>query len=132
MSELKPTTKSSNLRDRSHDFSLDIIWFISEIPRSDIHRVVSDQLLRSATSIGANIIEARAASSRKDFVKFYEISLKSANETRYWLGLLIDSGIISNSSEKKAVDLDTEAEELCKMLSSSLLTLKGKKFKDLS
>ena len=132
MSELKSTTKNINLRDRSYNFSLETIWFIGDVPRSDAHRIICDQLLRAATSIGANIIEAKSASSRKDFVKFYEISLKSANETKYWLGLLIDSGIISKTLEQKAVDLLGEAGELCKMLGSSLLTLKGKKLKDFS
>ena len=46
------------------------------------------QLLRSATSIGANLVEARAAHSKKDFIKFYEIALKSSNETKYWLCLI--------------------------------------------
>jgi four helix bundle protein len=53
--------------------------------------IIIDQLIRSATSIGANLIEARAASSRLEFKRFYEISLKSANETKYWLCLLRDA-----------------------------------------
>ena len=44
---------------------------------------MTDQLLRSATSIGANVVEAKSASSKRDFIKFYEIALKSANETKY-------------------------------------------------
>ena len=55
--------------------------------------VIADQLIRSATSIGANLTESKASSSRREFKKFYEIALKSANETKYWLGLLRDSGL---------------------------------------
>ena len=68
-------------------------------PSERIYWIISDQLLRSATSIGANIIEAKAASSKKDFIRFYEISLKSANETKYWLCLLRDGTRID-----KAID----------------------------
>ncbi len=130
MSELITTTKNTNLRDRSYNFSLSVIRFLSNISRSDAHRIISDQLLRAATSIGANIIEAKASSSRRDFIKFYEISLKSANETKYWLDLLIDSGMVPKNLEKEAKILVEEADELCRMLGSSLLTLKGKKLKD--
>ena len=55
-------------------------------------RIINDQLLRSATSIGANVIEAQAASSRKDYTNFFAYALKSANECKFWLGLLRDSG----------------------------------------
>ena len=54
-------------------------------------RIISDQLLRSATSIGANVIEAQAASSRKDSTNFFNYALKAANECKFWLGLLRDS-----------------------------------------
>ena len=75
--------------------------------------------------IGANIIEAQAASSKRDFVRFYEIALKSANETKYWLCLLRDSGVMENI--EKVEELLQEAIEISNMLASSLLTLKGKK-----
>ena len=56
--------------------------------KSELKRMIADQLLRSATSIGANTVEAQAASRRKEFIKFYEIALKSANETKYWPNIL--------------------------------------------
>jgi len=85
---------------------------------------MSDQLLRSATSVGANIVEAKSSSSRKDFIKFFEIALKSANETKYWLGLLRDA---TNADKKKIGNLLGEIEEISKILGSSLLTLKNKR-----
>lgn len=87
--------------------------------------MIGDQLLRAATSIGANIVEAQAASSRRDFARFYEIALKSANETKYWLCLLRDSAILGDTSEVE--ELLEEAIEISRILGSSLLTLKGKK-----
>ena len=115
--------KSSNLNDRTYQFSIDIIKFVNELPNKRAFWSIGDQLLRSATSIGANIIEAKASSSRRDFIKFYEIALKSANETKYWLNLLKDSyKLFSPVCEK----LLQESTEIGRMLGSSVLTLKGK------
>lgn|SRR5690554_3121473 len=111
------------LQNRSFHFSLDIISFVSKLPNKQIYWVFRDQLLRSATSIGANIIEAKASSSKREFIKFYEISLKSANETIYWLKLLKFSSLSTNIDIEELLD---EAEQLANMLGSSLLTLKGK------
>jgi len=94
------------------------------LPSQKIYWVITDQLLRSSTSIGANIIEAKSSSSKKDFIKFYEIALKSANETKYWLGLLRDSTDVDKS---KVNQLLKEIEEMSKMLGSSLLTFKNKR-----
>ncbi len=94
------------------------------MPSQKIYWVITDQLLRSSTSIGANIIEAKSSSSKKDFIKFYEIALKSANETKYWLGLLRDSTDVDKS---KVNQLLKEIEEMSKMLGSSLLTFKNKR-----
>ena len=83
-----------------------------------------DQLVRSATSIGANIVEAKASSSKKDFIKYFDIALKSANETKYWLGLFRDA---TNEDKTTIEPLLCEADEISKILGSSLLTLKNKK-----
>jgi len=116
--------KSNILKYRAYQFSLKIIRFVETFPEGRIYWIFEDQLLRAATSIGANIVEAQAASSKREFIKFYEISLKSALETEYWLCLLRDSKLV----EKEKVDiLLNEAVELAKMLGSALLTLKGKK-----
>ena len=94
MSKFKTQNYSSKFKTevkyRSYYFSIDIMKFSSTLPNEKIYWITVDQLLRSATSIGANIIEGRAASSKKDFVKYYEIALKSANESKYWLCLLRD------------------------------------------
>lgn len=79
------------LKYRCYYFSISIIKFLATLPEKKVFWIIADQLLRSATSIGANIVEAKSASSKRDFIKFYEIALKSANETKYWLGLLRDA-----------------------------------------
>jgi len=82
----------SVFKDRVYRFALDVIGFVDGLPAEQISRIITDQLLRSTTSIGANVIEAQAASSRKDYTNFFTYALKSANECKFWLGLLRDSG----------------------------------------
>ena len=118
---LKPKT---DLRTRSYYYSISIIKFLEILPAKRVYWVIGDQLLRSATSIGANIVEAKSSSSRRDFIKFYEIALKSANETKYWLGLLRDATTVDKTEIEKLL---IEGEEISKMLGASLLTLKNKK-----
>ncbi len=114
----------SDLKTRAYRFSLNLIKLINTLPNTKTSVVIINQVLRSGTSIGANIIEAQAASSKLEFKKYYEISLKSANETKYWLCLLKDSGIAS----KETIDpLLNEVIELSKMLAASVMTLKGKR-----
>jgi len=113
-----------DLKKRSYYFSLEIIKFINTLPNQKVCWVIINQLLRSATSIGANIIEAKGGSSKKDFINFYHHSLKSANETKYWLGLLRDSKL---GNKEKTEKLLQEADELAKMLAASILTMKNKR-----
>lgn len=115
----------SDLKYRTYNFSLEIIRLVNSFPNGRVYWVISDQLLRAATSVGANIIEAKASSSKKDFAHFFQIALKSANETEYWLSLLKDSGITPKLKVEKLI---SEIREISKMLGSSLLTLKGKRF----
>jgi four helix bundle protein len=68
------------LKDRAYNYSIKIIKFLGILPKDTSPQVITRQLLRSATSIGANIIEAQASSSKKDFANFLNQSLKSANE----------------------------------------------------
>lgn len=112
------------LKYRAYKFSIKIVQFISSLPNERVYWVITDQLIRAATSIGANIIEAQAASSKKDFINYYAISLKSANETKYWLGLLRDA----TKTDKDTVNgLLEETKSLANILGASLITLKGKR-----
>ena len=113
-----------NLKLRAYKFSLNVIKFLNSLPKNQTNRIISGQLLRSATSIGANIIEAQAASSKREFKNFLNHSLKSANETKYWLCLLRDSDL---GSRVVISSLLKEAVELSKILGASMLKLKGRK-----
>lgn len=111
-------------KERVYSFALDIIKFIEQLPKEQTSRIIGAQLLRSATSIGANVVEAQGAASRKDYTNFFTYALKSANETKFWLGLLRDSG----KAEGEAADqLLKEVTEIANILATSILTLKGKR-----
>jgi four helix bundle protein len=128
MSKLKSqnynSNRKSNIKYRAYRFSLMVIKFEEDLPRNKTCSIIANQLLRSATSIGANIIEAQASSSKREFIRYYEIALKSANETKYWLYLLRDSNLVESKLVGEILD---EAIQLANMLGSSLLTLKGKR-----
>jgi four helix bundle protein len=109
---------------RAYKFSIAIIKFSLTFPNQRIYWIIADQLVRSATSVGANIIEAQAGSSKKDFIKFFDIALKSANETKYWLGLLRDA---TEVDKQQINPLLQEVKEIASILGASLLTLKNKK-----
>jgi len=109
---------------RVYRFALDVIGFVDGLPAEQTSRIITDQLIRSTTSIGANVIEAQAASSRKDYTNFFTHALKSANECKFWLGLLRDSG----RGDKQTINrLVKEATEIANVLAASILTLKGRK-----
>ena len=110
--------------ERCYRFSITIIKLTKDLPEKRVYWTVTDQLIRSATSIGANIIEGKSASSKKDFIRYYEIALKSANETKYWLGLLRDA---LDADKIEIGKLMKETSELAKILAASILTMKGRK-----
>ena len=114
-----------DLKIRCYKFSLQIISLTDTLPNKRSSWVIADQLIRSATSIGANLTESKASSSRLEFKKFYEIALKSANETKYWLELLRDSGL---ADKDKINDLLQEVNELANMLAAGVIKLKKKNF----
>jgi len=113
-----------NVLVRTKEFALAVISLISKFPKNNqTFEVISKQLLRSATSIGANLVEAQASSSRRDFKNFIGYALKSANETVYWLELLRDSGKVKGAWLDEVI---REAQELAKILGASMLKLKQK------
>lgn len=110
--------------DRLIKFSLKIIRLCNEMRKDRNLWSIADQLLRCATSIGANIFEAKASSSKKDFLRFFEIALKSANETKYWLIIVRES---CPNLENQVESAFQEATELAKIIGAGVLTMKGKR-----
>ncbi|MBQ7669181.1 MAG: four helix bundle protein [Clostridia bacterium] len=91
--------------------------------KSKIEYSLIDQLLRSGTSVGANVFEAQFAHGTKDFISKLEIALKECNECDYWLDILLSTQSID---ETKANKLSSECDEIRKILISSVNTLKNK------
>lgn len=113
----------SILKDKSYAFAIQVVKLSQALVSEKKEFVLSKQLLRSGTSIGALIREAEFAQSKADFIHKMSISLKEANETLYWMELLRDTSIIS-SSEFDA--LYSSCKELVAMLVSTIKTSKGK------
>ncbi|HLC38886.1 MAG TPA: four helix bundle protein [Patescibacteria group bacterium] len=115
----------NEFKKRLYCFVLRLIKFIESLSKNDIVcKTIGSQLLRSGTSILANFVEAKSASSKRDFINFFTHSLKSANESKMWLCLLKDTDR-GNKNELKF--LLKELTEISKVIASSILTLKGKK-----
>jgi len=114
-----------DVKVRCYQFSLKLIELLETLPNQRTCWIIADQLLRSGTSVGANLVEARASSSRLEYKKFCEIALKSANETKYWLGLLRDA---KKAEIEKVNELLEEITEISNILAAGILTLKQRKF----
>jgi len=119
--------RKNNAKERAYRFALEIIKLVQTLEKAGVAAdVIARQVMRSGTSIGANITEAHYGSSRKDFSNFLRHALKSARETSFWLELLRDSKISIGQRNQIRV-LILESDELAKMLSASVLTLKREK-----
>jgi len=127
----KPNTKNTDqnskteFKTRVYLYTVNSLKFIKTIKKDTVDRIIVDQLIRSLTSIGANIIEAKACNSKRDFARFFDIALKSANETKYWLCLIRDTE--DNLDKEKIKEMLNETVEISNILASSLLTMRSKK-----
>jgi len=113
-----------NLEDRTIKFSEEIILFVKLLNRNIINNPLINQLVKSATSIGANYCEANGASSRKDFKNKIYICKKEAKETKYWLQIIAKA---NPNLVNRCRTLWQEAQELTLIFSKITLTLKEKK-----
>lgn len=113
----------SPLKEKSYKFAVDIVKLSQKLTNNK-EFVLSRQILRSGTAIGAIIRESEHAESKADFIHKLSISLKEANETEYWLMLLADTEYITKEEFFK---LHANCNELISMLVASIKTLKSKK-----
>jgi four helix bundle protein len=107
------------IEDRTYQFSLRIIRLVRALPKEYAGQAIGRQVLRSGTSIGANVEEAIGASSKKDFANKMTIAQKEARETHYWLRLIRDSGMVTT---QRIEPLLQEALEIKKILSKTVAT----------
>ena len=104
-------------------YALRMIKLYRALEKDSVGRILGKQLLRSGTSIGANVQEAQGAQSKADFIAKISIAYKECRECAYWLRLLREAKVIPAARIKT---LSEETEEMKKILSSILLTSKGK------
>lgn len=114
--------KRSVVREKSFEFALRVVKLFQYAQQEKREYVMSKQLLRSGTAIGALVREADQAESKPDFIHKMAISLKEAHETQYWIELLTQSGYIS---EKSSASILTDLTELLKLLTSIIKTSKA-------
>ena len=112
-----PNVKQNIILEKSFQFSLMIIETYKKLKNSNEY-VLSKQLLRSGTSIGANVNEAGAAQTKKDFISKMSVASKEARETRYWLELLEKSGLVQMDYD----DVLKEIDEIIKILTKIVKT----------
>ncbi len=113
----------SILRNKAKFFAKDIVYLCREIKQERKETVLINQVLHSATSIGANLHEAQYAQSTNDFISKFEIAQKECYETEYWLELLFETESIDAIKYKK---LQNDCGAIRRMLISSLKTIKSK------
>ncbi|MCC7478341.1 four helix bundle protein [bacterium] len=115
-------TKADALRYRTRQYALAVIRLCESLPKRQSAQVIGQQLLRSATSVGAHHREACRARSTAEFISKVEVALQELDETMYWLELLLDSG---NATSEAVLPLMKETDELCAILTSSSKTAKS-------
>ena len=111
-----------DIKSRCFRLSVRVIRFVDTLPRKQSAWIITDQLVRAVTSVGANLTEAKGSSSRLEFKRFNEIAFKSSNESLYWFDLLQESGMGDSQVIK---ELRQEMSELNRMLAAGLLKLKA-------
>ena len=121
MNSEKLTVKSGPLKNKSYLFAIRIVRLSQYLQNDKREFVLSKQVLRSGTAIGALVREAEFGQSKPDFTSKMSIALKEANETEYWLSLLRDTDFIK---ENECASLQSDVKELIAMLVSTVKTSK--------
>lgn len=117
------SSKGQDIRDRTFRFGVQIVKMSNRLPRTAAGFELAKQIIRSGTSIGANVEEADAGESKKDFVHKLSIALKEAQETRYWLRIIIEAALLA---DKEIQNLLKESDELVRIINTIIKnTMKG-------
>ena len=121
---MKDEVKPQDIRERSFEFAFRIIALCRQLPKDEVNRILINQVLRSGTSIGANLEEAQGANTRPEFINCTNIAKKEARETNYWLKLIAEANPSFKNRMKTLVD---ESEAITKILTASVKKLKQRK-----
>ena len=110
-----------DIKVRTEKFAIEIVKLFLELKKENkIDFVLLRQILRSGTSVGANVTEGKASSSRKELIRYYEIALRSANETGFWFRVIEGGHELNGRFDR----LKSENEEISKVLGTIIINLK--------
>jgi four helix bundle protein len=122
---MKRSAKGRDIVERTFEFAVRIVKLADTLARrSRIGEKLASQIIKSGTSIGANVEEAQAAESRADFIHKYRIALKEARETKYWLRLIVPANLVA---EKSVTGLRIEADEISRVIAQIIINTKKKR-----
>ncbi len=110
-----------NIKHRAYYLGRDIVLYVGNQQFENIYFSLFDQLIRCATSIGANLVEGVAGATKRDFINFNMIALKSANETKYWLRLIKETVKMEEEALDKFIN---EADEVSKIIAKIIINSK--------
>lgn len=109
--------------ERARKLAVAIVSFAKELPQTPVYIVLTKQLVRAGTSIGANVAEAQDAVSRKEFIPKISIAIKEARETLYWFAIIIDAEVVTGDAAEK---LRREVDEVLRVLITIVKNTKNK------
>lgn len=115
------TSKSLDIRERTFQFALQTFRVCEQINETEKQFIITKQLARSASSVGANVREARNAESKNDFIHKLSIALKECDESIYWLELLVE---LSKSKKDELWSMKNESDQIVRILSAIILKSK--------
>ena len=116
--------RGDDIAERLLEFAVRVVRLASALPKSSVGQHICVQIVHSGTSAGANYEEARGAESHADFAHKLGVSLKELRETRYWLNIISRTALVSPGRMK---DILQEADELCRIVGKSIVTVKQKR-----
>jgi four helix bundle protein len=116
-------SKDRDITERTFRFAIRVVRLVGEMPRSLCSDVIARQLVRCGTSVGANVEEAQAASTKKEFCRRIEIAQAEARESLYWLRLTAESGLITKARLSALIQ---EADELIRILTAIAKRSRGR------
>ena len=114
----------TEFKEKIFAFGIRAIKFLKTLPRDVVAREIVSQLMRSGTSTGASYFEAQSASSKKDYQNYFTYSLKSANESKFWFNVLLESDLVPAQGTKECQWLLKETSEVARIFAASTLILK--------
>jgi len=114
--------KPEDIRQRTFRFAIAVITLCRTLPKDEVNRVLTNQIIRSATSIGANLEEASGARTRPEFTNCTNIARREARETYYWLKIIYETN--SQTIKNRMEDLMREANEIISILTSTMKKLR--------